>query len=178
MAVHAPSGSLKDDGYLSSICRARRAAGVFARQPDQGGELRRPSSGSDTGGPIPKTNHGLKMIQCRLASTGRVKPTGSGANPGLESHQGSARMAGGRRVALRGRGSDRLSVTRRTTAAGASGSRTDADGQGRREAGSTGRGSERTLAKAARISLNTACAWIRQRETDAREVAAALSVLH
>jgi hypothetical protein len=36
----------------------------------------------------------------------------------------------------------------------------------------------RAVAAAAHISLNTACAWLRQRETGAMEPAAALSVLH
>jgi hypothetical protein len=35
----------------------------------------------------------------------------------------------------------------------------------------------RALAEAARISLNTACRWLRQRETGAREATALLSVL-
>ena len=36
----------------------------------------------------------------------------------------------------------------------------------------------RALAAAAHISLNTACTWLRQRETGAAETAPALSVLH
>lgn len=35
----------------------------------------------------------------------------------------------------------------------------------------------RALAATAHISLNTACTWLRQRETDARQAAPALSVL-
>ena len=36
----------------------------------------------------------------------------------------------------------------------------------------------RALAETARISLNTACAWLRERRTGAREDASLLSVLH
>ena len=36
----------------------------------------------------------------------------------------------------------------------------------------------RALAEAARISLNTACTWLRQRETGMREAEPMLSVLH